>query len=382
MSTSPAPLAAVVPPPDAAREPDVSVVMPCLNEEATIAACIARAREGLARLGVTGEIVVADNGSTDASVARALAAGARVVHAAPRGYGHAYRAGIAAARGRIVVMGDADNTYDFAELDALVRPLDQGADLVIGSRLRGTVVRGAMPWLHRYVGTPLLSFVLNLFFGTRIVDTQSGFRAFRRADYARLDLRCGGMEWASEMIVAGARRGWRMVEIPVRYGPREGESKLRSFRDGWRHLRMMLMYSPQLLFFLPGAAMALAGLALVLVLLPGPIRYGRLFMDVHFMFLGSLLAMLGTQIVMLGVFARSERTPPTWFTLERGLVVGLVLFALGLLANGAIVARWVTSDFGPMNMVRPAILALTLMSVGAQVFFSSFYLGLMHLGKD
>jgi glycosyltransferase involved in cell wall biosynthesis len=382
MSTSLASPAATVRPDDEAAQPDVSVVMPCLNEEATIAACIARAREGLARLGATGEIIVADNGSTDQSVARAIAAGARVVHAERRGYGHAYRAGIAAARGRIVVMGDADNTYDFAELDALVRPLDQGADLVIGSRLRGTIAPGAMPWLHRRVGTPLLSLVLNLFFGTRLVDTLSGFRAFRRADYARLDLRCGGMEWGSEMIVAGALEGWRMVEVPVRYGPRTGQSKLRSFRDGWRYLRMMLMYSPRHLFFLPGGAMGLSGLALILVLLPGPIRHGRFYMDFHFMFVGSLLAILGTQIALLGVFARSERTPPGWFTLERGLAVGLALFVLGLLANAWILVRWIAASFGPMNMVRPAILALTLMSVGAQIFFSSFYLGLIHLGKD
>ncbi|MGE3844812.1 MAG: glycosyltransferase family 2 protein, partial [Vicinamibacterales bacterium] len=200
-----------------AGTPEISVVMPCLNEAATLARSIARAREGLEKLGRHGEIIVADNGSTDGSVDIALAGGARVVHVTQRGYGAAYHGGFAAARGHIVVMGDSDDTYDFSRLDELVAPLDAGADLVLGSRLRGTIEPGAMPWLHRYVGNPLLSATLNAFYRTRISDTHSGFRAFRRSAYVRLGLRSTGMECASEMLVAAARAGWAIREVPIGY---------------------------------------------------------------------------------------------------------------------------------------------------------------------
>jgi glycosyltransferase involved in cell wall biosynthesis len=369
-------------PPAAARRVEVSVVMPCLNEEETIAACIDRAHEGLRRLGATGEVIVADNGSTDRSVAIAEARGARVVHVAPRGYGHAYRAGIAAAAGEIVVMGDSDNTYDFSRLDELVRPLHQGADLVMGSRLTGSIERGAMPWLHRYFGTPALTAILNRFFGTSLVDTLSGFRAFRRSLYDTLGLKCGGMEWGSEMLVAAARRRLRIVEVPIEYGARLGESKLRTFRDGWRYLMMMLIYSPTHLFTVPGVACTTVGIVLLLALLPGPIRAGRLYFDFHYMFLGSLLTILGSQLITVGVFARSHHGDRTWLTRGRGLAIGLALFTLGLAGNAHILWRWIAADFGPMNQVRPAILALTLMVVGAQLVFSSMYLALLRLGQD
>jgi glycosyltransferase involved in cell wall biosynthesis len=357
---------------------EVSVVMPCLNEAETIAGCIRTAREGLARVTRAGEIVVADNGSTDGSPGIAASEGARVVHVVSRGYGHAYRTGIAAARGRTIVMGDSDGTYDFSRLDEIVRPLENGADLVLGSRLRGSIQPGAMPWLHRYIGNPLLSATLNLFYRTRVADTHSGFRAFTRAAYERLRLRTGGMEFASEMLIAAAREGLRIVEVPITYHPRAGESKLRSFRDGWRHLRLLLLYSPMHLFTIPGVVMALLGLFLIAVLMGGPIRVGGLFVDFHFMFIGSLLAILGTQVALLGLFARAGiEGAPAWFTLERGLVGGGLLLAAGMGANLVILMRWIGSGFGPLNAVRPAILALTLMAVGAQVLFSSFYLDLV-----
>lgn len=376
--TSPSPQ----PAPAGTARVEVSVVMPCLNEEETIAACIGRAWEGLRRLGAAGEIVVADNGSTDRSVAIAEASGARVVHVAPRGYGHAYRAGIAATTGDIVVMGDSDNTYDFSRLDELVRPLREGADLVMGSRLTGSIERGAMPWLHRYFGTPALTAILNRFFGTALVDTLSGFRAFRRSMYEGLGLKCGGMEWGSEMLVAAARRKLRIVEVPIEYGARLGESKLRTFRDGWRYLMMMLIYSPTHLFTLPGVICTALGLVLLFAILPGPIRAGGLYFDFHYMFLGSLLTILGSQLITVGVFARSHHGDRTWLTRGRGLAMGLVLFALGLAGNTHILWNWVASDFGPMNAVRPAILALTLMVIGAQLVFSSMYLALLRLGQD
>ena len=355
--------------------------MPCLDEEATLGRCIAKAREGLRRLGVSGEIVVADNGSTDGSVAVALEQGARVVRVRQRGYGNAYRAGIAAARGRVIVIGDSDDTYDFTRIDELVRPLGEGADLILGSRLRGTIEPGAMPWLHRYVGNPVLSAVLNLFYGTGVSDTHSGLRAFRRETYDRLGLTTTGMEFASEMIIAAGKLGLKIAEVPIAYHPRAGESKLRSFRDGWRHLRLLLLYSPTYLFTVPGLVLTVLGLLVLAALVGGPVRIGAWSFDFHFMFVGSLLAMLGTQVALLGLFATSVRATPWWFTLERGLVAGLVPFGLGLAINLSILVRWVTTDYGPLSAVRPAILGLTLMVVGAQLAFSSFYLDMLRLAS-
>ncbi len=363
-------------------ELDVSVVMPCLNEAETLAACITRAQEGLGRLGRPGEIVVADNGSTDGSVEIALAHGARVVHVEQRGYGAAYRGGFEAARGRVIVMGDSDDTYDFSRLDELVTLLDQGADLVLGSRLRGTIEPGAMPWLHRYIGNPLLSATLNLFYRTRISDTHSGLRAFRRDAYDRLGLRTTGMEFASEMLIAAARAHWRIREVPIAYRPRAGESKLRTFHDGWRHLRLLLLYSPTHLFTVPGAAMLVLGAIILALLVAGPVTIaGRMF-DFHFMFVGSLLATLGTQVLLLGVFARSAAATPQWFTLERGLVVGSLTLLAGVLGNAVILVRWIATGFGPLFAIRLAIFALTLMVVGAQVLFSSFYLDLLRAASS
>jgi hypothetical protein len=364
-----------------AATPEVSVVMPCLNEAGTLGACIDRAREGLARLGRLGEVVVADNGSTDGSVEIALAHGARVVHVAQRGYGAAYRGGFAAARGRIIVMGDSDDTYDFSRLDALVARLESGADLVLGSRLRGTIEPGAMPWLHRYVGNPLLSATLNLFYRTRISDTHSGLRAFRREAYERLGLRTTGMEFASEMLIAAARARWSIAEIPIAYRPRAGESKLQTFRDGWRHLRLLLLYSPTHLFTVPGAAMLVAGLALLAILVGGPITVAGRPFDFHFVFVGSLLASLGAQVLLLGVFARSGDDLPRWFTLERGLVAGLITLLAGFGINLGILVHWIWTGFGPLFAIRLAIVALTLMVVGAQALFSSFYLDLLRAAR-
>jgi glycosyltransferase involved in cell wall biosynthesis len=361
---------------------DVSVVMPCLNEAATLAACIDRARAGLARLGRPGEIVVADNGSTDGSADIARAHGARVVHVPQRGYGAAYRGGLAAARGRIIVMGDSDDTYDFSRLDALVERVEAGADLVLGSRLRGTIEPGAMPWLHRYVGNPLLSATLNLFYRTRISDTHSGLRAFRRDAYEGLGLRATGMEFASEMLIAAARARWRIVEIPIAYRPRAGESKLQTFRDGWRHLRLLLLYSPTHLFTVPGTTMLVLGLVLLAALVRGPVTIAGRMVDFHFMFVGSLLASLGTQVLLLGVFAKSGGDLPSWFTLERGLIAGALAVAAGLAINVGILLHWIATGFGPLFAIRLAIVALTLLVVGTQVLFSSFYLDLLRAARE
>ena len=242
-----------------ATHPSVSVVMPCLNEEETVGACVAKAVGWLERRGIPGEVLVVDNGSTDRSVEIAEDAGARVIHERRRGYGQAYLRGFAEARGDYIVMGDSDDTYDFSDLDALVAPLDRGADMVLGNRFAGGIANGAMPWAHRYIGSPIINFVIRLFFGTRIGDSQSGLRAFRRGVTERLGLRSSGMELASEMIVSASRAGLTIAEVPAPYAIRRGESKLNTVRDGWRHLRYLLLAAPDFLFTLPGAAFVVLG---------------------------------------------------------------------------------------------------------------------------
>ena len=369
---------------------DVSVVMPCLNEAASVARCVAQARAALERSGLSGEVVVADNGSEDGSPALAAAAGARVVHATTRGYGAAYLAGLKAARGHYLVLGDADGSYDFADVPAFVAELREGHDLVLGSRFAGQILPGAMPWLHRYVGNPVLTGILGLFFGQRVSDAHCGMRALTRDALDRMRLRTSGMEFASEMIAMASRQGLTVGEIPITYHPREGESKLRSFRDGWRHLRFMLLLSPTPVFLVPGLAAIALGLAGILALLPGPIRVGALSFDFHFMFVASALAILGVQLVVLGLaaktWARSEELVrgdrwlwflDRWFTLERGLLLGLGLLAAGVGINAKILVDWLRAGRGELFAVRPALAGLTLLVVGAQLAFGSFFISVI-----
>jgi glycosyltransferase involved in cell wall biosynthesis len=368
---------------------EVSVVMPCLNEAASVAQCVVQARAALDRAGLKGEVVVADNGSTDGSPAIAEAAGARVIHVAERGYGAAYLGGLGAARGRYLVMGDADGSYDFDDIPAFVAKLKEGHDLVIGSRFAGTIMPGAMPWLHRYIGNPVLTGILGVFFGQKVSDAHCGMRALTSDANKRMGLRTSGMEYASEMIAMAIRQGLRVGEIPIVYAPREGESKLRSFRDGWRHLRFMLLLSPTPLFLAPGLAMVVLGLAVLAVLLPGPLRLGGMNFDFHFMFVASALAILGVQLIVLGLaakaFARAELHVSDrwlafldrWFTLERGLLLGAAVLAAGLGVNGWILADWLRAGRGTLFAVRPALVGLTLLVVGAQLMFGSFFVSVV-----
>jgi len=374
-----------------APAPEVSVIMPCLNEAATVARCVAKARAALEGAGLAGEVVVADNGSDDGSPALAAAAGARVVTANVRGYGAAYLAGLEAAGGRYLVLGDADDTYDFAVVPQFVAALAAGSDVVLGSRFRGTILPGAMPWLHRYVGNPVLSGILSLFFGRRISDAHCGLRAMTREAADRMRLRSSGMEFASEMVALALRHGLAVSEIPITYYPRGGQSKLRSFRDGWRHLRFMLLLSPTPLFLLPGLVAFAAGLLGLFALLPGPVRVGALLFDYHFMFIASAAAILGQQLVVLGLaaktYARGELAlkGDRWlllldrhFSLERGLLLGLGLVAAGLGINGWILASWLESGRGALFAVRPALLGLSLVVLGAQAVFGSFFISVLH----
>ncbi len=374
--------------------PVVSVIMPCLNEESVVKQCVECTREGLSLLGVPGEIIIVDNGSTDRSSEMAQAAGARVVHERRRGYGSALMAGFAHARGEVCVMGDADGSYDFRQIPDLIRALDQGYDLVIGSRLDGMIQAGAMPWMHRYIGNPLLTGVLNLFFRLKVRDAHSGFRAIRRATYETLRLRMDGMEFASEMLVAARQRGLRVTEVPIRYLVRTGSSKLRRWRDGWRHLRFMLLYSPTYLFLIPAALFCVAGLVSVVLLLPGPLVVGHRHIDVHVMVLGSLFLILGWQVGLMGICAKvyaqveglivSDRLIP-WVlrhvSLERGLTAGSLLLLAGFLIDAAILWGWVRSGFGTLSAFREALFASTLMILGLQSIFAAFLANLLMLKR-
>ncbi len=369
----------------------VSIVIPCLNEAGNIEFCVRAAREALEKAGLSGEVVVADNGSEDGSSELAERAGARVVHEQRRGYGSAYLAGLAAARGEYVVMADADLTYDFDDVPRFVQELRQGADLVIGDRM-DNIKPGAMPWLHRYVGNPILTGVLNLFFRTGVKDAHCGMRAVRRDVLPRLDLRTTGMEFASEMVIRATKENLDIRQFPIEYHPRGGESKLSSFRDGWRHLRFLLVHSPNWLFIVPGAAMALIGTVAALTVVAQIDVFGRAW-DLHAMIAGALLMIVGTQVVALGLCAHAYGTyfmgeRDEWFDrmrarfrLEHGLVLGGVIGLIGFAIGLAIVITWINRGFGQLSEERLAVLAATLMIVGVQIFFSSFLLSILGLRR-
>jgi glycosyltransferase involved in cell wall biosynthesis len=370
---------------------EVSVVVPCLNEADTIEECVRRARTALDSSGTAGEVIVVDNGSTDGSGELASAAGARLILEPERGYGSAYLAGFADARGQYVVMADADLTYDFAEIPRFVAALKDGADMVIGNRMKN-IHPGAMPWHHRYIGNPLLSGLLNLLFRTGVDDAHCGMRAFRRSILPALDLRTTGMEFASEMVIRAAKEKLDIRQFPIEYHPRGGESKLSSFRDGWRHLRFLLVHSPNHLFIFPGALMAALGWIVELIVVSGLPVFGRHW-DIHALIAGALLAIVGTQVVALGVCAHAYGTyfmgeKDRWFDrmrarfkLEHGLLLGGTVGTAGLLIGVVIVIDWINNGFGALAYERLAVFAATLIIVGIQIFFSSFLLSILGLRR-
>jgi hypothetical protein len=369
----------------------VSVVIPCLNEAASIERCVTRAREALEGQGWNGEVIVADNGSEDGSAELAKAAGALVVFEPRRGYGSAYLAGFAAATGAYIVMADADLTYDFGDIPRFVEELDGGADLVMGDRMKG-IQPGAMPWLHRYVGNPVLTGILNLFFRTGVRDAHCGMRAVRREVLPRLDLRTTGMEFASEMVIRAGKARLEIAEIPIHYHPREGDSKLSSFRDGWRHLRFLLVHSPNWLFIVPGAVLAAIGVLVSLTVLLQIQVFGREW-DLHAMVGGALLMIVGTQVLALGLCAHAYGTyfmgeQDPWFdrmrarfNLEHGLLLGGAVTLAGVAVGAVILGIWVDRGFGALSEERLAVLAAALVIVGIQIFFSSFLLSIIGLRR-
>jgi glycosyltransferase involved in cell wall biosynthesis len=370
----------------------VSVVIPCLNEAENIEHCVLAAQAALDRMDVAGEVVVADNDSEDDSATLARRAGARVIVERRRGYGSAYLAGFAASRGKYIVMADADLTYDFEEIPHFVDELEQGAELVMGDRM-DNIQPGAMPWLHRYIGNPLLSGLLNFFFRTGVSDAHCGMRALRRDVLPRLDLRTTGMEFASEMVIRASKENLRIAEFPIEYHPRGGESKLSSFRDGWRHLRFLLVHSPTHLFIVPGALLAGIGTLIVVLVGSGLDLFGRAW-GIHALIGGALLMVVGTQVLALGLCAHAygtyfmkERDP--WFDrmrarfrLEHGLLLGGLFVLVGVVLGGIIVGTWIANGFGSLANEYMAVVAATSIIVGIQIFFSSFLLSILGLRRN
>ena len=375
--------------------PLVSVVMPCLNEAEAVGQCVELALRTMRDAGIPGEVVVVDNGSTDGSAEIASKAGARVIHERRRGYGSAYLRGFQEARGQYFVMGDADGSYDFTDIPRFLDPLKSGHyDMVMGTRLKGKILPGAMPWTHRWIGNPILSGMLKLFFHTSISDSHCGMRSFTRKAYEGMSLRTTGMEFASEIVVNALRENLRILEVPITYHPREGTSKLRGLSDAWRHVRFMVLFSPSYLFQLPGMLLMLAGAFLIALLARGPaVLFGHQW-DFHLLLFGALSLILGYNFVLFDIFAKTFSMgaglakPKQWlrglmraFTLERGLVLGLLLFAAGLGVEVQITLDWVRSNYGTLMAVRGITIGMTLMVLGAQTIVASFLVSLLNLER-
>jgi glycosyltransferase involved in cell wall biosynthesis len=372
-------------PKPATTRPFISIVMPCLNERQTVVICVEKALGWLERSGNEGEVLVVDNGSTDGSAELAAGAGARVVHESVRGYGAALRRGFAEARGDWLVMGDCDDTYEFSDLDTLMAPLDEGYELSIGNRFAGGIAPGAMTWSHRYIGTPAISFLLRMFTGLKVGDSQCGLRAFTRGALDRLELGSDGMELASEMILKAARRGLKVADVPVPYGERLGEAKLNTFRDGWRHLRFLLLASPNYLFTIPGALLTIVGAVILGLAVPDDqIEIGSWTWQP--VFAGSIFVIVGFNALLLGFASRlytSARgiTNPDAFTrfynrylgFEVFILFGLVLGGIGLALDLMLA---VFGDLG-LSFTGLAAVAQTLIVVGAQAVLVGAMAGLL-----
>ncbi len=379
---------------------ELTILMPCLNEVQTLAACIKKAQAGLARAGVGGEILIADNGSTDGSIELAQKMGARVVHVKQKGYGNALRYGVEAAQGKWIIMGDADDSYDFADIEGFVDHLRKGNELVMGCRLPrggGRIMPGAMPWKNRWIGNPALSFLGRLFFRSPAQDFHSGLRAFTKEAFERMELKTTGMEFASEMVIKATLKGMRISEVPITLY-KDGRSRpphLKPWRDGWRHLRFMLIYSPRWLFLIPGLLLCAAGFAGANLTYWAPFKIGGVVFDAGSQMMACTWMIIGAQFVAFAcftkVFAIGEGLLPddakfskafTFFTLERGIVFGVALLLAGLAILLRAVWTWKQADYGSLDYsqnLRNLIAAATLVVLGIQVVSSSFFMSVLGL---
>lgn len=381
-----------------ANAPEVSIVIPCLNEENSIGIVVEKAKRAIEMMGVSGEVIVADNGSTDRSVEIALSKGARVVHVPQKGYGNALRGGIEAARGRIIVIGDADDSYDFLEAPKLVAKIKEGYDLVVGSRFKGRILPGAMPWTSK-IGNPIMTFTLNLLFKVNTSDSQSGMRAFTKEAYRKMQLQATGMEFASEMLIKAGKAKLKIAEVPITLHPdkRGRPPHLRPIRDGWRHLKLMLTYSPTVLFLIPGLTLMLIGLDLMGSQLLAPMDkpiwlFGRLKMDFHWAMLGSLLTLAGYQVInahfMAKIYSVTHRFQEEdkvlqvafrYLNAERVLLLSLIAIAIGLAMDGWVLWDWLKRGYGELvsGHTRLVIFGSTLIALGIQTFFNAFVFSIL-----
>ncbi|MCH8852982.1 MAG: glycosyltransferase family 2 protein [Planctomycetes bacterium] len=376
---------------------ELSVVMPCLDEAETLGICIRKALDCIRDNRIRGEVVIADNGSTDGSIEIAQAEGARVIHAEIRGYGAALSAGFEAARGKYLIMGDADDSYDFSNLMPFVEKLREGSDLVMGSRFKGGIAPGAMPWHHKYIGNPVLTGILNLLHGTGVDDAHCGLRGLTKEAVTRLNLRSTGMEFASEMVLKAEAKGLQIDEVPITLS-RDGRSRpphLRSFRDGWRHLRFMMMLSPKWVLMYPGALLVAVGTIIMAVLGFGPFRLGSVIFDQHTLIAGAMFVIVGYQAVTVGVAARifavqQEIGPPSkplqWgfkiLNLERGLVAGALVLVAGLVLVVGMTVYWASKEFGLLDLestIRPMLVGATLIALGSQTILMSFFCSMLSI---
>ena len=382
-----------------AESVELSVVLPCLNERETVGICVQKAIAAIEDAKIRGEVVVADNGSTDGSIELAQSAGARVVHVSQRGYGNALRGGIQAAHGAFVLMADSDDSYDFGHIPRFVEQLRNGSDLVMGNRFLGGIRNGAMPVLHRYLGNPVLTAIGRLFFGSPARDFHCGIRAFRRDSYDRMDIRSTGMEFASEMVVKASLLQMKVSEVPTTLSPdgRSHPPHLRTWHDGWRHLRFLLMYSPRWLFLYPGIASIIIGLATCIWLMPGPQRIGAVVFDFHTLAYGFGAILVGFQLLAFAVFTKvfaiTEGLLPEdprlnrmfeYIKLETGLLFGALFVALGIAGSVLALSTWMHTSFGPItsdNLLRLVMLSVFALILGPQIIFSSFFLSILGLRR-
>lgn len=372
---------------------EVSIVMPCLNEARTLSVCIEKAFASFARLGISGEVIVADNGSTDGSQAIATRCGARLVHQPIKGYGAALSAGLESARGEFLIMGDSDDSYDWADIESFILKMRNGCDVVMGNRFKGGIAPGAMPWHHRYFGNPFLSFISRIAFNISVGDFHCGMRGFTRKAFAAMRPETTGMEFATEMISSAARLGLRIEEVPVKLHPdgRDRPPHLRSFRDGWRHLRFILTYAPDHIYLLPGSAMLFAGMLLQFLLAAGPIEVVGRYIGIHYLALGGLLSLVGFNVISMGVqskvimslrYPRLRTTLVRWalerFKLERGLILGGFIAALGSAVLISVLVAWLQEPGRDMeSSVHPVFASAQAFALGVNIVFSSFMLQLL-----
>ncbi len=375
-------------------EYELTILMPCLNESETLEVCIKKAKTFLEKNNVSGEVLIADNGSTDGSQDIARRNGARVVDVPEKGYGAALIGGCNAALGRYVIMGDSDDSYDFLNLMPFLEKLREGYDLVMGNRFKGGIEKGAMPFSHRYIGNPVLSFLGRLFYTSSIKDFHCGLRGYNTERMRALGLKTTGMEYASEMVVKSTLCDYKITEVPttLKKDGRSHPPHLRSMRDGWRHLKFLLMHSPKWLFLYPGILLSAVGLVLMLILIRGPLAVGNVVFDIQTLLYSSAMLLLGYNMIIFSKFTESyavatgfiptKKRRKSFFTIEKGIVIGLVLFVIGLVASILAVTVWSSQEFGtldPGKSMRLTIPAFTAIVMGAQLVFSSFFIGILQI---